>query len=309
MHGMPRTQGCCIQDETAASSVTCPAQNLFAAHVTTRPRHLVLLLKTLPIAAGVNQQDKTMKILVIGGTGLIGSKTVRLLLERGHEVISASPSSGVNTITGEGLAQAMVGTDVVLDLANSPSFEDAAVLEFFQTAGRNLLAAEEAAGVRHHVALSVVGTQDLGESGYFRGKQAQEALIKASPIPYTIVHSTQFFEFLGGIAKSAGAEGTITLSTAFIQPIASPDVAAVMADVALGAPLNATLEIAGPDKVRMSELLARYLRDIGDTRAVIGSPDAPYFGARLADDTLLPRGTARLGTIGYGDWLASQTAR
>ncbi|MET0436469.1 MAG: SDR family oxidoreductase [Devosia sp.] len=250
-----------------------------------------------------------MKILVIGGTGLIGSKTVRILLDRGHEVIAASPSSGVNTITGEGLAQAMVGVEVVLDLANSPSFEDGAVLEFFQTAGRNLLAAEEAAGVRHHVALSVVGTQDLGDSGYFRGKQAQEALIKASPIPYTIVHSTQFFEFLGGIAKSAGAEGTITLSTAFIQPIASPDVAGFMADVALAPPLNGTLEIAGPDKVGMSDLLSRYLRDIGDSRAVIGTPDAPYFGARLAENTLLPRGAARLGAIGYGDWLASQTQR
>ena len=250
-----------------------------------------------------------MKILVIGGTGLIGSKTVRILLDRGHEVIAASPSSGVNTLTGEGLAEAMAGTDVVLDLANSPSFEDAAVLDFFQTAGRNLLAAEAAAGVRHHVALSVVGTQDLGDSGYFRGKQAQEALIKSASIPYSIVHSTQFFEFLGGIAKSAGDAGTITLSTAFIQPIASPDVAAVMADIALGAPLNGTLEIAGPDKVRMSDLLTRYLRDIGDTRAVIGSPDAPYFGAQLADDTLLPRGAARLGTIGYADWLASQSPR
>lgn len=250
-----------------------------------------------------------MKILVIGGTGLIGSKTVRILAERGHEVIAASPSSGVNTITGEGLAEAMAGTDVVLDLANSPSFEDAAVLEFFQTAGRNLLAAERAAGVRHHVALSVVGTQDLGDSGYFRGKQAQEALIKSSPIPYSIVHSTQFFEFLGGIAKSAGAEGTITLSTAFIQPIAALDVAAVMADIALGTPLNGTLEIAGPDKVRMSDLLARYLRDIGDARAVIGTPDAPYFGAQLADDTLLPRGEARLGKIDYADWLARQTPR
>lgn len=250
-----------------------------------------------------------MKILVIGGTGLIGSKTVRILLDRGHEVIAASPSSGVNTITGEGLAQAMVGVDVVLDLANSPSFEDAAVLEFFQTAGRNLLAAEEAAGVRHHVALSVVGTQDLGDSGYFRGKQTQEALIKASPVPYTIVHSTQFFEFLGGIAKSAGADGTITLSTAFIQPIASPDVAAFMADVALAPPLNGTLEIAGPAKIGMSDLLSQYLRDIGDTRAVIGKPDAPYFGARLAENTLLPRGTARLGDICYSDWLASQTQR
>lgn len=250
-----------------------------------------------------------MKILVIGGTGLIGSKTVRILLDRGHEVMAASPSSGVNTITGEGLAQAMVGTDVVVDLANSPSFEDAAVLEFFQTAGHNLLAAEVAAGVRHHVALSVVGTQDLGDSGYFRGKQAQEALIKASPIPYTIVHSTQFFEFLGGIAKSAGAQGTITLSTAFIQPTASSDVAAVMAEVALAAPLNGTLEIAGPEKIRMADLLRQYLRDIGDGRAVIGAPEAPYFGARLADDTLLPRGAARLGTIGYATWLAGQTAR
>lgn len=250
-----------------------------------------------------------MKILVIGGTGLIGSKTVKILADRGHEVIAASPSSGVNTITGEGLAKAMAGTDVVLDLANSPSFADADVLEFFQTAGRNLLETEAVAGVRHHVALSVVGTQDLGDSGYFRGKQAQEALIKAASIPYSIVQSTQFFEFLGGIAKSAGAEGTITLSTAYIQPMASPDVATVMADIALGAPLNGTVEIAGPEKVRMSELLARYLSDIGDGRAVLGTDDAPYFGARLGDDTLLPRGEARLGTIGYADWFASQTPR
>src|SRR5690606_5955914 len=194
-----------------------------------------------------------MKILVIGGTGLIGSKLVDILVRRGHQAIAAAPSTGVNTLTGEGLDAALAGVDVVVDVANSPSFEDKAVLEFFQTSGRNLLAAEAAAGVRHHVALSVVGTHRLAASGYFRGKIAQENLIEAASIPYTIVHSTQFFEFLGGIVQSGAAGNVVRLSPAFMQPIASDDVAAAVADAALAAPLNATVEIAGPERVRLAE--------------------------------------------------------
>ena len=194
-----------------------------------------------------------MKILVIGGTGLIGSKLVRLLGERGHEAIAASPATGVNTITGEGLDDALRGVDVVVDVANSPSFEDQAVLEFFQTSGRNLLATESRAGVRHHVALSVVGTHRLAESGDFRGKMAQEELIEAAGIPYTIVHSTQFFEFLGGIVQSGTQGNEVRLSPAYVHPIASDDVALAMADATLGAPVNGIVEIAGPDRVRLAE--------------------------------------------------------
>jgi uncharacterized protein YbjT (DUF2867 family) len=243
-----------------------------------------------------------MKIVIIGGTGLIGSKTVRLLTERGHEVIAASPNTGINTITGEGLGAALAGAEVVIDLANSPSFEDKAVLDFFETSGRNLIAAEIKAGVHHHIALSVCGTEDLQESGYFRGKLAQEKLIKASPIAYTIIHSTQFMEFLGGIAKSAGTDGPISLSTALIQPIASDDVALAMADAALTEPVNGTVEIAGPETFGLAALVARYLADIGDPRKVDADPDARYFGARLDEKSLLPRGSARLGEIGYSAW-------
>lgn len=243
-----------------------------------------------------------MKIVIIGGTGLIGSKTVRLLTERGHEVIAASPNTGINTITGEGLDAALVGAEVVIDLANSPSFEDKAVLDFFEVSGRNLVAAEIKAGVQHHVALSVCGTEDLQESGYFRGKLAQEKLIKASPIAYTIVHSTQFMEFLGGIAKSAGTDGPINLSTALIQPIASDDVALAMADAALSQSANGTIEIAGPETFGLADLVARYLADIGDVRKVNADRKAKYFGARLDQRSLLPRGSARLGAISYTDW-------
>jgi uncharacterized protein YbjT (DUF2867 family) len=209
-----------------------------------------------------------MKIVVIGGSGLIGSKTVNRLRDAGHEVVAASPNTGVNTITGEGLPEALAGAQVVVDVANSPSFEDKAVLEFFQTSGRNLLAAQAAAGVGHHVALSVVGTDRFQESGYFRGKLAQERLIKASGIPYTIVHSTQFFEFLGGIAQSGTAGKTVHLSPAYVQPIASDDVAAAMADVTLGKPVNGTIEIAGPERVRLNELVGRYLKATNDPREV-----------------------------------------
>lgn len=250
-----------------------------------------------------------MKIVVIGGSGLIGSKLVNILRQRGHEAIAASPASGVNTLTGQGLAEVLAGAQVVVDVANSPSFEDKAVLEFFETSGRNLLAAEAAAGVLHHVALSVVGTDLLAESGYFRGKIAQEKLIKAGKIPYTIVHSTQFMEFLGGIAQS-GTEGqTVRLSPAFVQPISSDDVAAAMADYTLGAPAKGTVEIAGPEKVRLSDLVQRFLTASGDARKVVADPQARYFGAELQDNTLVPAGKARLGTITFEDWFKSQPAK
>jgi uncharacterized protein YbjT (DUF2867 family) len=246
-----------------------------------------------------------MKILVIGGTGLIGAKLVKILGERGHEAIAASPATGVDTITGAGLAEALAGVDVVVDVANSPSFEDKAVLAFFETSGRNLLAAEVKARVRHHVALSVVGTRRLAESGYFRGKIAQEKLIEAGGIPYTIVHSTQFFEFLNGIAQ-AGADGDVVrLSPAFVQPIASDDVALAMADAALGPPVNGTIEIAGPERVRLAALVQRYLLATGDKRKVVADNQARYFGAQLQDDTLVPAGpNPRLGKTGFDMWFS-----
>jgi len=250
-----------------------------------------------------------MKILVIGGTGLIGSKLVKLLTERGHEAIAASPATGVNTITGEGLDAALAGVDVVVDVANSPSFEDKAVLEFFQTSGRNLLAAEKRAGVRHHVALSVVGTRRLAESGYFRGKIAQEGLIEAAGLPYTIVHSTQFFEFLGGIVQSGTQGDYVLLSPAFVQPIASDDVALAMADATLAAPVNGTVEIAGPERVRLAELAQRYLRKTGDARIVRADPDARYFGALLNDDTLVPGPGPWLGKIDFETWFSQSGAK
>jgi uncharacterized protein YbjT (DUF2867 family) len=243
-----------------------------------------------------------MKIVVIGGTGLIGSKTVARLRAKGHDVLAASPNSGVNTITGEGLAEALTGCDVVLDLANSPSFEDKAVLEFFETAGRNLLAAEAKAGVKHHIALSIVGTERLPESGYMRAKLVQEKLIKASPIPYTIVHSTQFFEFLKGIADEATVGTVARLSPASFQPIASDDVADAMADVVLGMPLNGTIEIAGPERAPMNEIVARYLKASNDPRTVEADVNARYFGAKLNDQSLVPGDGARLGKIGFEEW-------
>ena len=245
-----------------------------------------------------------MKIVVIGGSGLIGSKLVARLRRQDHEVLAASPASGVNTITGEGLAAALAGAQVVVDVANSPSFEDKAVLEFFETSGRNLLAAEAAAGVRHHVALSVVGTDKLAASGYFRGKIAQEKLIRAGNVPYTIVQSTQFFEFLGGIVQS-GAEGqTVRLSPAFVQPIASDDVADAMAHYTLGEPVNGVVEIAGPERVRLSDLVQRYLKATNDPRTVVADVHARYFGADLQDDTLVPSGSnPRLGTVGFEAWM------
>ena len=246
-----------------------------------------------------------MKIVIIGGTGLIGTKTVTRLRDRGHDVIAASPNTGVNTITGEGLAEALVGCDVVLDLANSPSFADQDVLEFFGTAGRNLLAAEKVAGVKHHVALSVVGTERLQESGYFRGKLLQEKLIREGGIPYTIVHSTQFMEFLSGIANSGTVGRTVHLSPAYVQPIASDDVADAMADVALAQPANGIVEIAGPERVRLSDLVQRYLVATEDPRTVEADPEAKYFGARLDDLSLVSDGHPRLGQITFETWFAS----
>ncbi|ADY68311.1 SDR family oxidoreductase [Agrobacterium tumefaciens] len=246
-----------------------------------------------------------MKIVIIGGTGLIGSKTTERLRAKGLVVIAASPNTGVNTITGEGLAEALAGTDVVLDLANSPSFEDKAVMEFFETSGRNLLAAEKAAGVKHHIALSVVGTDKLQESGYFRAKLAQEKLIREAGIPYTIVHSTQFMEFLGGIVQSALVEGKVHLSPAFVQPIASDDVADAMANVALEPPVSGLIEIAGPQRFRLNELVARYMEATGDARQVVADLEAKYFGARLEECTLVSDNNPRLGKIGFEQWFAT----
>jgi uncharacterized protein YbjT (DUF2867 family) len=250
-----------------------------------------------------------MKIVVIGGTGLIGSKTVAILRQGGHEVIAASPNTGVNSLTGEGLKEAMAGAQVVIDLANSPSFEDKAVLEFFETSGRNLVAAEIAAGVRHHVALSIVGTDRTPENGYFRAKVAQEKLIEASGIPYTIIRSTQFLEFLGGISASSADGNKVRLSPGLFQPIAADDVAASVADVALAAPRNGIVEIAGPECAPFNEIVARYLKAIGDPRKVVSDPEARYFGGRVEQLSLVPLGEARLGRIGLDEWVRRSQAR
>ncbi|MDN8644920.1 SDR family oxidoreductase [Stenotrophomonas indicatrix] len=246
-----------------------------------------------------------MKILVIGGTGRIGSKVVDRLHAAGHEVVVAAPSTGIDVLSGEGLAAAMAGTEVVVDLANSPSFEDAAVLSFFVTAGHNILAAAAQAGVRHHVALSVVGTDKLAASGYFRGKIAQERLIRDSGLAYTIIHSTQFFEFLPGIIQAAGDGQTQTLQlpTAAVQPIAAEDVADAVARIAQQAPANGVVEIAGPERESMAVLAQRFLQATGDAREVVGDAQARYFGAQLQQDTLVPVGQAWLGTIGFERWL------
>ena len=249
-----------------------------------------------------------MKIVVIGGTGLIGSKTVTILRQGGHEVVAASPKSGINTITGEGLKAAMAGAQVVIDLANSPSFEDKAVLEFFETSGRNLLAAEAAAGVRHHVALSIVGTDRTPDNGYFRAKVAQEKLIEASGIPYTIIRATQFLEFLGTIATTSADGNMIRLSPGLFQPIAADDVAAIVADVALAAPRSGIVEIAGPERAPFNEIIARYLKAVGDPREVVSDPEARYWGGRVEERSLVPLGEARLGRIGLDEWLRRSQA-
>ncbi len=245
-----------------------------------------------------------MKIVVIGGTGLIGSKLVALLRQRGQEVLAASPDSGVNTVTGEGLPQALAGAQVVVDVANSPSFEDAAVMKFFQTAGRNLLAAEAQAGVRHHVALSVVGADRLPDSGYLRAKVAQENLIKESGIPYTILRSTQFFEFGGRIADDATDGKTVRVPDALIQPIVSDDVVAALADVALGDPANATLEVGGPERLRFDAFISRGLTAKDDKRKVVADPHARYYGTELAEESLVAGADARRGPTRLDAWLS-----
>src|ERR1700759_5641662 len=249
-----------------------------------------------------------MKILVIGGTGLIGSKTVAILRQAGHEVVAASPSSGVNTITGEGLEEAVTGAQVVVDLANSPSFEDKAVLEFFHASGRNLLAAEATAGVRHHLALSIVGT-DRSDNGYFRAKVAQEKLIEASGIPYTIIRATQFLEFLGAIADSSADGNLVRLSPGLFQPIAADDVAAIVADVAIAAPRNGIVDIAGPERAPFNEIIARYLKAVGDPREVVRDPEARYWGGRVEERSLVPLGEAHLGRIDLDEWLRRSQAK
>src|SRR5947209_3607913 len=231
-----------------------------------------------------------MKIVVVGGTGLIGSKTVTILRQGGHEVVAASPKNGINSITGEGLKEAMAGATVVIDLANSPSFEDKAVLEFFETSGRNLLAAEGGAGVRHHVALSIVGTDRTADNGYFRAKVAQEKLIAASGIPYTIIRATQFLEFLAAIADSSADGNIVRLSSGLFQPIAADDVAAIVADVALAKPRNGIVGIAGPERAPFNEIVARYLKAIGDLREVVSDPEARYWGGRVEEHSLVPLG-------------------
>jgi uncharacterized protein YbjT (DUF2867 family) len=250
-----------------------------------------------------------MKIVVIGGSGLIGTKLVNKLRQLDHEVVAASPSSGVNTITGEGLAKALAGAQVVVDVANSPSWEDKAVLEFFETSGRNLLAAEAAAGVKHHVALSVVGTERLLQSGYFRAKMAQENLIKASKVPYTIVRATQFFEFVSGIAQAATDGQTVRLPPALMQPIVSDDVAGALADVAINAPVNGMIEIAGPERIRQDELVRRFLSAKQDARQVVTDVHARYWGVELNDQSLTPGDNPRIGPTRFEDWLSRSVPR
>src|SRR6202045_3257708 len=273
---------------------------------TTSRRHSSLAFEQSEVASH-RQGRVTMKIVVIGGTGLIGSKTVAILRQGGHEVVAASPNTGVNTITGEGLKEAVAGAQVVIDLANSPSFEDKAVLEFFETSGRNLLAAEAAAGVRHHVALSIVAI-DRTDNGYFRAKVAQEKLIESSGIPYTIIRSTQFLEFLRAIADSSAAGNRVRISTGLFQPIAADDVAANVADVALALPRNGIVEIAGPERAPFNEIVARYLKAVEDPREVVSAPEGRYYGGRVEERSLVPLGEARLGRIGFDEWLRRSQA-
>ena len=250
-----------------------------------------------------------MKIVVIGGSGRIGSKVVTGLRQKGHEVVAGSPSTGVNALTGEGLAEALAGAEVVVDVANSPSFEPQAAMDFFQTAGRNLFAAEAAAGVRHHVALSVVGSERLVAMGYFLAKLAQENLIKGAGIPYTILRATQFFEFLDAIAQDATKDQTARLSPALVQPMAAEDVAAAVVDAALGAPVNGTVEVAGPERIPLDDIVRRYLRAKKDPRQVIADVNARYFGIEMNDRTLTPGDNPRLGPTHFADWLSRSMAQ
>ncbi len=251
--------------------------------------------------------NEKMKIVVIGGSGLIGKKVVQNLRQQGHEVVAASPSTGVNTVTGEGLAKALAGAQVVADVANAPSWEDKAVLEFFETSGRNLLAAEVVAGVGHHVALSVVGTERLLASGYFRGKMAQENLIKASPIPYTIVRATQFFEFVGGIAQFATEGQTVRLSPALFQPMAANDVAAFVAEAAVAKPVNGMIEVAGPEPIGLDNAARKFLGATRDARTVTTDPRALYYGVEVNDQSLRPGDHPRLGPTRFEEWLKNST--
>jgi len=253
--------------------------------------------------------NKTMKIVIIGGTGLIGTKLVNNLRQQGHQVVVASPSRGINSVTGEGLAAALVGAQVVVDVTNSPSWEDKAVLEFFETSTRNLLAAEAVAGVRHHIALSVVGTERLLASGFFRAKLAQEKLIQASPIPYTIVRATQFFEFVGSIANSATDGQTVRLPSALLQPIVSDDVATALAGVAVAEPLNSMVELAGPEAIPLDEVVRQFLKANRDPRTVITDEQAIYFGIPLKQRSLVPDGTPRLGATHFEAWLRRSTQK
>jgi uncharacterized protein YbjT (DUF2867 family) len=249
-----------------------------------------------------------MKIVVIGGTGLIGSKVVDKLLAQGHEAVPASPDTGVNTLTGDGLEDALAGAVVVVDVSNSPSFEDRAVLDFFETSTSKILAAEANTGVGHHVALSVVGTERLPDSGYLRAKAAQEKLIKVSSIPYSIVHATQFFEFAARIADGATTEGTVRLPHVLFQPIAAEDVAAVVAEVAVGAPINGTIEIAGPEQFRFDDFIRQALHVRHDAREVVADPHAPYFGTELGERSLVPDDDAELGPTRFSDWITAPAA-
>lgn len=245
-----------------------------------------------------------MKIVVIGGNGLIGKKLVSKLHDCGHEAVAASPSSGVNAVTGEGLAGVLVDARVVVDVTNSPSFEDGAVLAFFERSSQNLLAAEAIAGVGHHVALSIVGVDRIPDSGYMRAKVAQETLIKSAGIPYTILRATQFFEFIDAIAQSATDGQTVRLPSALIQPVLSDDVAATLADITLGEPVNGIMELAGPDQFRFDELIRQFLSAKQDTRQVVVDSDARYFGAKLHDRSLVPTGSSRIGSTRFEDWLS-----
>jgi uncharacterized protein YbjT (DUF2867 family) len=258
-------------------------------------------------ACGNQRQPKEalMKIVVIGGTGLIGSKTVQKLKQQGHDALAAAPNTGVNTITGEGLAEAMAGAEAVIDVSNSPSFEEHAAMDFFQTAGRNIIAAEVDAGVRHHVALSVVGTDRLQDSGYFRAKLAQETLIKSSPVPYSLVHATQFFEFIRTIADISTVGGAVRLPPVQFQPMAAEDVAGAVADVAVGEPLNNTIEIGGPETFTLDEAIRKVLEYDRDERRVVADPSAPYYGVQVSERTLVPGPDARLGSTRLDWWIAN----
>jgi uncharacterized protein YbjT (DUF2867 family) len=266
-------------------------------------------LISIALVRSISNGAQVMKIVVIGGSGLIGSNVVKRLRQKGHEVVAASPDSGVNTITGKGVAEAVAGAQVVVDVANSPSFEDKAVMQFFTTAGRNLLAAEVTAGVGHHLALSIVGTDRNPDSGYLRAKLAQETLIKASKIPYTILRSTQFFEFMNGIIQSGTEGDVIRLSPALFQPIAAEEAAAALADLAMGPPLNATVEIAGPRALPLDKFARKFLAAKGDSREVIADVHARYFGTELNDRSLTPGDDPRLGSIRFEDWLSRPSAQ